>query len=105
MMGLVKNKQAKKLPIKFNKLKRQHVFIECQVWFTSTSRIMPLMFKVVDEDGELHIIKDIHIDYFEEKIYSGIASTEFFCSVVYMEQVYELKLIFFKEECKWAIAL
>lgn len=35
--------------------------IACECWFTSTGKIIPLMLKVQDEDGEIRVIKRIAV--------------------------------------------
>ena len=77
--------------------------IACQCWFTSKGRITPLMLKIQDEDGEIRTVKQIRIHSQEEKMYAGVASVEFDCSITILEQQIEVRLIYYKEENRWVL--
>ena len=51
--------------------------VACECWFTSSGKIIPLMLKVKDGDGEIRIIRQIEIHSREQKMYAGIPSIEF----------------------------
>ena len=77
--------------------------IACQCWFTSKGRITPLMLKIQDEDGEIRTVKQIQVHSQEEKMYAGVASVEFDCSITILEQQIEVRLIYYKEENRWVL--
>ena len=77
--------------------------IACQCWFTSKGRITPLMPKIQDEEGEIRTVKQIRIHSQEEKMYAGVASVEFDCSITILEQQIEVRLIYYKEENRWVL--
>lgn len=77
--------------------------IACECWFTSTGKIVPLMIKVKDEDGEIRVIKQITVHHQEAKMYCGIPSIEFNCSFIILEQEIKAKLIFYQTENRWVV--
>lgn len=77
--------------------------IACQCWFTSKGRITPLMLKIQDEDGEIRTVKQIQVHSQEEKMYAGVASVEFDCSITILEQQIGVRLIYYKEENRWVL--
>ena len=79
--------------------------IACECWFTSTGKMIPLMIKVRDEDGEMLVIKKIEIHYQEKKKYAGIPSVEFDCTLTILEQGIRAKLIYYQTEGRWILVL
>lgn len=79
--------------------------IACECWFTSTGKMIPLMIKVRDEDGELLVIKKIEVHYQEKKKYAGIPSVEFDCTLTILEQAIHAKLIYYQTEGRWVLNL
>ena len=79
--------------------------IACECWFTSTGKIIPLMLKIQDEDGEMHVIKKIDVHYQEKKQYAGIPSVEFDCTLTMLEKSFQAKLIFYQTESRWVLNL
>ena len=77
--------------------------IACQCWFTSKGKITPLMLKIQDEDGEIRTVKQIQIHFQEEKMYAGVASVEFDCTITILEQQIGVRLIYYKEENRWVL--
>lgn len=77
--------------------------IACQCWFTSKGKITPLMLKIQDEDGEIRTVKQIRIHFQEEKMYAGVASVEFDCTITILEQQIGVRLIYYKEENRWVL--
>lgn len=75
--------------------------IACACWFTSLGNSTPIMIKYKADNGELLTIDKIHVRTVESKNYSGIQSIEYRCSIISQDQMREVKLIFFKEDCKW----
>ena len=83
-------------------MKGRQIEIACKCWFTSTGRSMPMMIKFEDE-GRIEKIDEIHVNYIEEKRYNGIASVEYDCTVCYRGIRRDVKLVFFKDECRWVM--
>ena len=77
--------------------------IGCQCWFTSKGKVIPLMLKVQDEDGEIRTVRQIQVLSQEEKMYAGIASMEFDCVITILEQQIGVRLIYYKEENRWVL--
>jgi len=79
--------------------------IACECWFTSTGKMIPLMIKVRDEDGEMLVIRKIEVHYQEKKKYAGIPSIEFDCTLTLLEQGIPAKLIYYQTEGRWVLVL
>lgn len=79
--------------------------IACECWFTSTGKMIPLMLKIRDEDGEILVIKKIEVHYQEKKKYAGIPSIEFDCTLTVLEQAIRAKLIYYQTESRWVLNL
>lgn len=79
--------------------------IACECWFTSTGKIMPLMLKIQDEDGEIQTIREITVHSQEKKIYAGIPSIEYDCTLVIGNQGIRAWLIYYQTESRWAISM
>lgn len=77
--------------------------IACQCWFTSKGKVTPLMLKVQDEDGEIRTVRQIQVHSQEEKLYAGVPSIEFDCTITILEQPINVWLIYYKEENKWVL--
>lgn len=77
--------------------------IACECWFTSTGKIVPLMLKVKDEDGEIRVIRQIEVHSQEKKMYAGIPSTEFDCTLTILEQTIRARLIYYQTESRWVL--
>ena len=75
----------------------------CMCWFTNHGKMMPTMLKVQDEDGEIRTVRQIQVLSQEEKMYAGIASMEFDCVITILEQQIGVRLIYYKEENRWAL--
>lgn len=84
-------------------VRKKEMEIACECWFTSKGKMQPLMIKYQDEQGEIHAIKELHVHSREEKNLMTSPYTEFGvtinCQGIYME----VKLIFYKKECRWAM--
>lgn len=79
--------------------------IACECWFTSKGKVIPLMIKVEDEDGEIRVIKQINVHHQEAKRYAGIPSIEFDCTFTILSQVIGAKLIYYQTENRWVMNL
>lgn len=79
--------------------------IACECWFTSTGNTKPLMIKFKDEEGGIQTITQIQIHFTEDKNYAGIPSVEYDTTIIYGGIQRKVKLIFFKEECRWIMRI
>ena len=77
--------------------------IACECWCTSSGKIIPLMLKVKDEDGEIRVIRQIEIHSQEKKMYAGIPSIEFDCTLTILEQAIRARLIYYQTENRWVL--
>lgn len=77
--------------------------IACECWFTSTGRIMPLMLKIQDENGEIRTIREITIHSQEKKMYAGIPSVEYDCTLVIGDRSVRAWLIYYQTESRWVL--
>lgn len=77
--------------------------IGCQCWFTSTGKVMPLMLKIQDEDGEIQTIREITVHSQEKKRYAGFPSIEYECTLVLHGQSVRVWLIYYQSENRWVI--
>lgn len=77
--------------------------VACECWFTSTGRLIPLMLKVKDEDGEIRVIKEITVHSQEMKRYAGNPSLEFDCTLWLGEQKIRARLIYYMTRSRWVL--
>ena len=77
--------------------------VACQCWFTRSGNITPLMIKVQDEDGEIRVIRHIKVHSQEKKMYAGIPSIEFACTLIILEQEIHARLIYYQTENRWVL--
>ncbi|MGN0307611.1 MAG: hypothetical protein ACI4DN_05285 [Lachnospiraceae bacterium] len=77
--------------------------VACECWFTSSGKVTPLMIKVQDEDGEIRVIRQIVVHSQEKKMYAGIPSIEFNCTLTILEQTIPAKLIYYQTESRWVL--
>ena len=77
--------------------------VACGCWFTSKGRAMPKLIKYEDEEGQIREVRELHIHCAQEKNYDGIPTIEYDCEMKLQGRWRQVKLIYFKEECKWAI--
>lgn len=77
--------------------------IACQCWFTSTGRVMPLMLKVQDENGEIQTIREITVHAQEKKRYAGVPSIEYDCTLTIHDRNVRAWLIYYLSENRWVI--
>ena len=87
------------------RIRGKQIEIACACWFTSSGKTIPYMIKYQDVNGEIQTIHEITVKTLEEKNYSGIPSVEYNCILSYEEVSKHVKLIFFKEECRWVMIL
>ncbi|MGN0305453.1 MAG: hypothetical protein ACI4D2_04780 [Lachnospiraceae bacterium] len=77
--------------------------VACECWFTSSGKLTPLMIKVQDEDGEIRTIRQIFVHSQEKKMYAGIPSIEFDCTLTILEQTIPARLIYYQTESRWVL--
>ena len=77
--------------------------VACECWFTSSGKLTPLMIKVQDEDGEIRTIRQITVHSQEKKMYAGIPSIEFDCTLTILEQTIQARLIYYQTESRWVL--
>lgn len=83
------------------KVRGEQKKIACECWFTSTGKIMPLMMKVEDEDGEIQTIREIMVHSREKKMYAGTPSIEYDCTLTLQGRRMRAWLIYYQLECRW----
>ena len=77
--------------------------IGCYCWFTNKGKMIPTMLKVQDEDGEIRTVRQIEVHSQEEKMYAGVLSIEFNCTITILGQQIKVWLIYYKEENRWVL--
>lgn len=77
--------------------------IACECWFTSTGKIMPLMVKIEDEDGQVRTIREIKVHSQEKKMYAGIPSMEYDCTLFIGKREIRARLIYYQTENQWVL--
>lgn len=77
--------------------------VACECWFTSTGRVMPLMLKIQDEDGEIRTIREITVHSQEKKRPAGAPSIEYDCTIVMNGRSFRVRLIYYQPENRWVI--
>ena len=77
--------------------------VGCECWFTSSGKIIPLMIKVKDEDGEIRVIRHIEIHSQMQRQVVGMPSVEFDCTLKVLEQDIRAKLIYYQTENRWML--
>ena len=79
--------------------------IACECWCSSKGNITPLMIKLLDEDGEFIIIRDIMIHSSQKRRYAGIPSMEYDCTLTANGRNIRAWLIFYQTEGRWVLNL
>ncbi|WWR15099.1 hypothetical protein V1224_11465 [Lachnospiraceae bacterium JLR.KK008] len=77
--------------------------VACECWFTSTGKMIPLMLKIEDEEGEIRTIREITVHSREKKRYAGVASIEYDCTLAIHGQRIRAWLIYYQSENRWVI--
>ena len=75
----------------------------CECWFTSTGKAMPLMVKVEDENGEIRTIREIMVHSYEKKMYAGVPSIEYDCTLTVENRRIRVWLIYYPTENQWVL--
>ena len=84
-------------------LRGQQKKIACECWFTSTGKITPLMLKLQDENVEIQTIREIAVHSQEKKMYAGIPSIEYDCTLVMGNRQIRAKLVYYQTESQWIL--
>ena len=71
--------------------------VACECWFTSTGRMIPLMLKIEDEDGKIHSQ--------EKRMYAGIPSIEYDCTLFAWNREIRAWLIYYQTENRWVLSV
>lgn len=77
--------------------------IACKCWFTSTGTTIPLMIKIMDDEGQIYSIQVLQVISSDEKRFCGIETVEHVCKILVNEQEKIVKLVFNKSSCTWKI--
>lgn len=75
----------------------------CEIWFTSTGRVIPRTVKFPDPNGTLHTLSDFHVRRSEHHLYCGIPSCVYYCDTVLQGKRYPFRLLFYPEKCIWKL--
>ena len=62
--------------------KKNRKEIACCSWTTASGQIIPILFKMQDEEGLVRTFSKIHVNHSSKKLYAGIPSYEFDCDVL-----------------------
>lgn len=79
--------------------------IACKCWFTSTGKITPLMLKLKDENDEIQVSREITVHSQEKKMYAGIPSIEFDCTLSFSNKNIRAWIIYYQAENRWVLNL
>jgi len=77
--------------------------VACECWFTTEGKITPRLIKLQDEEGEVQTIREIRIHSQEKKIYAGIPSIEYDCTLVNGGRSMRARLIYYVTENRWVV--
>ena len=77
--------------------------VACECWFTSSGKLMPLMIKVQDEEGQIQMIRPVIVHSQEQKMYAGIPSIEFDCTLTILGRTVRAWLIYYQTRNRWVL--
>lgn len=97
--GIGTNSQAANVQI----VKGEQKKVACECWFTSTGKVIPLMIKIQDENGEIQVIREITVHSQEKKIYAGIPSIEYDCTLIINRKSVKVWLIYYQTKNRWVL--
>ena len=78
--------------------------IACECWFTITGRMIPLMLKIEDEDGQIQTIRKIKVHSQEKRMYAGVPSVEYDCTLFVGNREIRAWLIYYQTENRWVLS-
>lgn len=84
-------------------MRGKQVEVACDCWFSRKGKTLPQLIKYEDDNGEIQTLNYIRVISSEDKIYCGIKTREFNCQAEKDEIVFEFKLVFRKDECRWFV--
>ncbi len=79
--------------------------IACECWFTSTGRMIPLMLKIEDENGQIQTICRIQVHSQEKRRYVGGSSIEYDCTLFAWNREIRVWLIYYQTENRWVLSV
>lgn len=79
--------------------------VACECWFTSSGKLMPLMIKVKDEEGQIQVIRPVIVHSQQRKRYAGILSVEFDCTLTVFGRAVRCRLIYYPDKNRWVLNL
>ena len=79
--------------------------IACECWFTNTGRMIPLMLKIEDEDGQIQTICRIQVHSQEKRRYAGVPSIEYDCTLFAWNREIRVWLIYYQTENRWVLSV
>lgn len=77
--------------------------VACECWFTSTGKMIPLMLKIEDEDGQIRTIRQIRVHSQEKRMYAGVLSVEYDCTLLLENREIRAWLIYYQTEGRWVL--
>ena len=92
------NHQAEERP------KKNRKEIACCSWTTASGQIIPILFKMQDEEGLVRTFSKIHVNHSSKKLYAGIPSYEFDCDVLVNGLVVNVLLQYYPEDSRWTLS-
>lgn len=75
----------------------------CEIWFTSTGRVLPKLIKFPDETGNILTLSDFHVYHSERHFYCGIPSFVYYCKTILSKKRILFRLFFYPESCTWKL--
>lgn len=75
----------------------------CECWMTSMGKVIPLMLKIQEEDGEIQTIREITVHSQEKKRYAGVPSIEYDCTLALHGRKVRVWLIYYQSENRWVV--
>lgn len=77
--------------------------VACKCWFTSAGKMIPLMLKIEDEDGQIRTIRQIRVHSQEKRMYAGVLSVEYDCTLLLENREIRAWLIYYQTEGRWVL--
>lgn len=79
--------------------------VACECWFTSTGRMIPLMLKIEDGEGQIRTIREIKVHSQEKKMYAGVPFIEYDCTLFVWDREIRVWLIYYQTENRWVLSI
>ena len=84
--------------------KKNRKEIACCSWTTASGQIIPILFKMQDEEGMIRTFNKIHVNHSAKKLYAGIPSYEFDCDILVKGLVVNVLLQYYPEDSRWTLS-